>query len=124
MRRGLIAGFALWLVTYLAFRLLGPFGFHSSLTVLATFLAGGLFVALLGLLACWFACEPGKLARFAAAIAIPGLLLDSACVIAFSEAFPGIPVSFSAIFAACTLWGYGLLLSALLLFGQRLVPSA
>ena len=123
MRRGLISGFALWLVSYLAFRLLGPLGVSSNLSALITFLAGGALIALLGLLACRLACEPGKLARFTAAIAIPGLLLDSACVIAFADTFPGIPLSFSAIFAACALWGYGLLLSALLLFGQRLVPS-
>lgn len=124
MRRGLITGFAGWAVAFVLFRLWGHVLLGSPAAVQLTFLLGGVVTALLAGLLCRLVCQPGKVARFAAGLAIPGLLLDSACVLAFEAVFPTMPVALAAIFGALMLWGYGLILATILLVGDRLVERA
>ena len=124
MRRGLIVGFPLWLVVVLLFRFAGNGLFVSPGAALTLFLLGGGVAALLALMLCRLVCEPGKVARFAAALAVPGLLLHTATTLLFGVVFPDLFFELAQVYAAFIMWIYALMLSALLLFGDRVARKA
>ncbi len=125
MRRGLITGFLAWLAATILFRLGAPVLLSSDQATYAiVYLVGGPLAGVLALVLVRYICEPGKVARFAAGVAIPGLLLDSAAVLNFSLFYPNADPAMAASFGALMLWGYGLIVAAILLFGDRVVRHA
>lgn len=48
-------------------------------------------------------------------------LIVTAAFRLFGQVFPSIPGPLAAIFAALMLWGYGLVIATIVLFGDRLV---
>ncbi len=120
MRRGLIIGIVGWLADIALFRLIG----HRLMAhdvFLTTYFVSGVLSVLAALVLCRFVCEEGKVARFGAGLAVPGLIGGAAAVLSFSAVFPNITAERADEFAALMLWGYGLLLASVLLFGERVV---
>ena len=124
MRRGLIVGIIGWLLATIGFRYFGQLivtgpgaGFLVALVVL------GLVAAAIALLAARLFCVPGKSARFAGGVVLPGLLGDAAVTMAMPTVLPNIATQHAAQFAAMMLWGYGVILAALLLFGDKVTRS-
>ncbi|MCC2111986.1 MAG: DUF5367 family protein [Hyphomicrobiales bacterium] len=124
MRRGLIIGILGWLAATIVFRLLGHLILVPGPGLFATFLIGGVAAAIVALLLVRVFCEAGKVARFAGGVVAPGLFGDATATLMFEDVFPATDPTMSTVFAAMMLWGYGIILSTILLFGDRLVPSA
>ncbi|MBL6431163.1 MAG: DUF5367 family protein [Alphaproteobacteria bacterium] len=124
MRRGLIVGIIGWLAASLVFRLFGNlFLVGPGLPYVLALIVGGVLASAVALLAARLFCEPGKSARFAAGVVIPGLLGDAAATLAFAQVFPALPPAFDVLFAAMMLWGYGVILAVLILFGDKVVRT-
>ena len=123
MRRGLIVGIIGWLAATAIFRLAGHLFLVPGPALLPAFLFGGAAAALIAALLTRLVCEPGKAARFAGGVVAPGLFGDAAATLAFADVFPAIDPAMGTVFAAMMLWGYGVILATILLFGDRLVPA-
>ncbi|SDU06066.1 DUF5367 family protein [Stappia sp. ES.058] len=124
MRRGLFVGIVGWIAASLLFRLFGHLILVGpGLAYVVALVVGGVAAGAISLLAAWLICEPGKSARFAAGVVIPGLLGDAAATLAFARVFPAIPSEYDVLFAAMMLWGYGVILAVLILFGEKVVKS-
>ncbi|MHC5653877.1 DUF5367 family protein [Stappia sp. ICDLI1TA098] len=124
MRRGLFVGIAGWLAATVLFRLFGDMILPGpGPAYVAAMIVGGVLAVAVALAAARLFCEPGKSARFAAGVVIPGLFGDAATTLAFPDVFPAIPAARDALFAAMMLWGYGLILAGLILFGDKVVRS-
>jgi hypothetical protein len=124
MRRGLIVGILGWIGASIVFRLFGQYILVGpGLAYVVALVVGGVAASAVALLAARLFCEPGKSARFAAGVVMPGLLGDAAATLAFAQVFPAIPPEFDVLFAAMMLWGYGVILAVLMLFGDKVVRT-
>jgi hypothetical protein len=124
MRRGLIVGILGWLAASVLFRLFGHLVLVGpGVPYAVALVVGGISAGALALLLARLFCEPGKTARFAAGVVIPGLLGDAAVTMAFARVFPALPPEFDGLFAAMMLWGYGVILAVLILFGDKVVRT-
>ncbi|MCA1297227.1 DUF5367 domain-containing protein [Stappia indica] len=62
-------------------------------------------------------------ACFAAGVVISGRPGDAAATLLLAQMFPAIPANDDVLFAAMVLWGYGVILAVLILFGDKLVRA-
>jgi len=120
MRRGLILGILGWLGDIVLFRLIGHHVLADDV-FLAVYFANGVLCVPLALVLCWLFGEPGKAARFAAGLTIPGLIGGAAAVLAFPVFYPNIPADRADEYAAFMMFGYGIILATILLFGEKVV---
>lgn len=120
MRRGLIAGIVGLILLTVIFRMTGGMLF-ARFSLLSLLAVSGVISAVLSLILCRFVCQPGKMTRFGAGLAIPGLLGGAAAVVAFATIFPEIPSDRADDFAAIVLWANGIILASVLLFGEKVV---
>ena len=93
---------------------------YDETTYAIMFVAGGILAALVAAVFVYYGCEPGKSLRFGMGLVIPGLILDSAVVLMFPTVFPYADPGMGGKFGALMLWGYGIILATILLFGPRL----
>ncbi|MBA4610206.1 DUF5367 family protein [Stappia taiwanensis] len=54
---------------------------------------------------------------------MPGRPGDAAATLLCAQAFPAMPTNDDVLFAAMMLWGYGVILAVLILFGDKLVRA-
>lgn len=122
--RAAIAGFVLWLIAMLAFRLAGTYFFYPDENLLL-----GLFVAapVVMIAATWALMKalnvaPGDQAEAAIGIALPGMVLDVFAVREFSIVFPDLDPTLDATFGALMLASYAAIVFAGILF-TRIAPQ-
>lgn len=122
MRRGLIIGFIGWLLATLLFRQIGQYVIPGpNLVFLVSLLLGGVVVAMLAAVLTRLACPPDKIARFGAGVTIPGLFGAAATTLAFEVVFPNIDPADGVLFGAMMLWAYAIVLTVIVLFGEKIV---
>ena len=112
MRRGLIYGIGLWAALTLGFKLLVDgdiirFG-GSTLRILLPIVGGA--VALVIPLALRIGLPPYEATRAGISIAIPGLILGAATLLAFGRLIARPMMEHGIVYAVFMLWTYGLLL--------------
>ena len=107
MRRGLLVGFAMWFVTTMILRIWGGWLLEGDMAdFMLVMLVAGILAGAVTALLLRYVCTPGKVARFGAGLAIPGL---------FGYA--------GSLIASLTLWWYAIVLSTALLYGDRLARN-
>ncbi len=122
--RAAIAGFVLWLIGTLAFRLAGTYFFYPDENLLL-----GLFIAapLVMIAVTWalmklLGVAPGDQAEAAVGIALPGMALDVFATREFSTVFPDLDPTLDATFGALMLAAYAAVVFAGILF-TRIAPQ-
>jgi len=122
--RAAIAGFVIWLIGTLGFRLAGTYFFYPDEKLLL-----GLFIGLpLAMVAVTWALmkllkvAPGDQAEAAIGIALPGMLLDVFATREFSNVFPALDPTLDATFGALMLASYAAIVFAGVLF-TRIAPQ-
>ncbi|MEZ5839925.1 MAG: DUF5367 family protein [Hyphomicrobiales bacterium] len=124
MRRGLIIGFAMWLVTMFVLRIWGGWlldgdtGDFLVLLLVTGIIAYGVTALLLR-----YACSPGKAARFGAGLAIPGLFGYAGGLIAFCDFFPDLSSTMADLIGSLMMWWYAIVLVTALTVGDRLARN-
>lgn len=118
MRRGLIYGIGLWAALTLGFKLIVDGEIirfsASTLRVLLPVLGGA--VAVVIPIALRISNPPYEATRTGLSIAIPGMILGAATLLAFGRLIARPMMEHGIVYAVFMLWTYGLLLAAIALF--------
>lgn len=127
MIRGMIVGGLVWIVARIFFRFTGQWFLDNEPYVL---LFGFSWMTINSALAVWFVVRwfcPSReqLWPFGIGLVVPGLFGDSVITMFFGLVYPNIGGYLAAGYGSWMLWGYGVIMASLLLFGERAVkPNA
>jgi hypothetical protein len=125
MIRGMIVGALVWLLARIFFRFTGQWFLDSEPFVL---LFGFTWMTVSSALAVWFVVRwfcPSRdqLWPFGIGLVVPGLFGDAIITMFFGLIYPNIGGYMAAGYGSWMLWGYGVIMASLLLFGERAVKD-
>ncbi len=123
--RGLIVGVCVWLIARIFFRFTGQWFLDE---VPLTLLFGFAWMTVSSAIAVWFVVRwfcPSRevLWPFGIALVVPGLFGDAFITMLFGLIYPNIGGRLAAGYGSWMLWGYGVTMASLLLFGERAVKD-
>ena len=118
MRFGLVYGIGLWALLTLAFKLIvdGDIVVLSAETLRIVLPVFGAVLAVIISFALRIRLPPNEATRTGLRLAIPGLILGSANLLAFGRFVARPSMEHGIVYAVFLLWTYGLILTAVALF--------
>jgi hypothetical protein len=118
MRFGLVYGIGLWALLTLAFKLIvdGDIVVLSAETLRIVLPVFGAVLAVIISFALRIYLPPNEATRTGLRLAIPGLILGSATLLAFGRFVARPSMEHGIVYAVFLLWTYGLILTAVALF--------
>ncbi len=123
MARGLLVGFLVWFFVRILFRFTGHWLLADDW---ATLIFGFCWMAVNSAVAVWFVvrwfCPSRDLFwPFGVGLVVPGLFGDAAITMAIGSVYPNIGAAMGAAYGSWMLFGYGVIMASLLVFGERAV---
>lgn len=121
--RGMIVGLAVWLFARIFLRFTGQWFLDEAVLTLAF---GFAWMGINSALAVWFVLRwfcPARdqLWPFGIGLVVPGLFGDAFITMVFGLIYPNIGGNLAAGYGSWMLWGYGVIMASLILFGERAV---